>query len=431
MALLPRTVLRSAVPSRRGRSPQHPFNVKAPPFCIAPFFIAPVLAGETMKNLLMQARVVTDPIKNRLIGWHVEYYFFYVKLRDLALRDDLTQMLLDPNKDVTGFDAPTAVQRQYHPAGVGMINYVEMCEKRVVEEFFRDEADGADDYTVTDAGSQVWRTCQINQNNPFDSAFAAAAEVAQDPTITVGVDDKIGASEIDFVMRQWELLRQHNLTQMSYEDYLGTFGVRPKAEELHRPELVRYLKEWSYPTNTVDPLTGIPTSAVSWSIAERADKDRFFREPGFLCGYTVTRPKVYIRNQTGTFTAGMNSVLSWLPALMQSDPQARRKLFGDNIGPFQAGSDTAGYWVDMGDLFTYGEQFVNHSLAGTAANMLPIPAANLANKRYPTTFSWIQELFAGTTPVSMVEQDGIVSLTILGTLKDESPRGGANLAPAQ
>ena len=51
---------------RRPRRPSHPFQVRHEPFQIQPFFIAPVLPGETMKNLLLQSRAVTLPLKNPL-----------------------------------------------------------------------------------------------------------------------------------------------------------------------------------------------------------------------------------------------------------------------------------------------------------------------------------------------------------------------------
>ena len=63
---------------RRLRRPVHRFNVKAKPYEICPTVFAPVLPGETMTNLLLQSRAVSDPIKEPLIGWHYEHYFFYV-----------------------------------------------------------------------------------------------------------------------------------------------------------------------------------------------------------------------------------------------------------------------------------------------------------------------------------------------------------------
>ena len=85
-----------------------------------------------------------------------------------------------------------------------------------------------------------------------------------------------------------------SMTPPTFEDYLKTFGVKaPPAirEEKHIPELIRYVREWNYPANTVGS-DGSMNSQVVWSIAERADKDRFFAEPGFVFGVTTTRAKV-------------------------------------------------------------------------------------------------------------------------------------------
>jgi len=40
------------------------------------------VARRNVENLLIQSRVVTDPLQNSLIGWWQEYYIFYVKHRD-------------------------------------------------------------------------------------------------------------------------------------------------------------------------------------------------------------------------------------------------------------------------------------------------------------------------------------------------------------
>jgi len=87
--------------ARKMRSPSHQFNLAWRPWQIQPFMVAPVLPGETMKSMLLQARAVTDPIANGLIGWWLEHYVFYVKLRDLYARDKLTEMLLKPEADLS------------------------------------------------------------------------------------------------------------------------------------------------------------------------------------------------------------------------------------------------------------------------------------------------------------------------------------------
>lgn len=413
--------------ARRIRSPQHTFNLRAPPFAIQPFFIAPVLPGETMKSLRFQARSVTDPIKNRLIGWWSEWYFFYVKLRDLDIRGNIQQMLLDPNFDWTTIDEPTADVKLYHPPGVGMVNYVKLCQDVCVRHFFRDERDTETQYIMVD-NTIPWPVAQINGNNTFDSMEAFVEDTPNaNAGIVVGGDDTVLASEIDAVMRRWFLLRNNQLTEMSYEQYLATFGVRMQGEEAHVPELLRYIREWSYPTNTVEPTTGVPTSAVAWTVQATADKDRMFREPGFLFGLACHRPKVYLRNQKGNFSAALNRVQDWLPAMMRADPLSRRKQLAQGVGPFSVGSDATGYVYDVADLFMYGDQMVNADLTATTLNLVPLPQPDLVNKRYVTDIAWVKELFAGTTPPARVEMDGIVSLSIASSLRDESPRGGTIL----
>ena len=124
---------------RVNRNPEHSFFIKAMPWAIQPTMIAPVLPGETLKNALLQARVVTDPIKSPLIGWHNEHYVFYVKLRDLDMRDDLTEMLLTPGKDMSAHIAAAAHPRYYERKGA--MRFVKACLDRVVDEYFRDEGD--------------------------------------------------------------------------------------------------------------------------------------------------------------------------------------------------------------------------------------------------------------------------------------------------
>ena len=130
---------------RRLRTPTHTFQVRHIPFGIQPFFIAPVLAGETMKNLLFQSRAVSDPIRNPLVGWWLEYYFFYVKLTDLDARDTIMNALIDPTNSMSSLNEAANI-RYYHAAGGP--NWTKLCLKRVVEEYFRDEGDAWDIFKV-------------------------------------------------------------------------------------------------------------------------------------------------------------------------------------------------------------------------------------------------------------------------------------------
>ena len=89
--------LNSAPPTERvNRYPKHTFRVNSLPFTAQPFFLARVLPGETLNNLFFESRVITDPIKNSIIGWKKEYFFYYVKISDLGI-PEFKEMFVDPN----------------------------------------------------------------------------------------------------------------------------------------------------------------------------------------------------------------------------------------------------------------------------------------------------------------------------------------------
>lgn len=398
---------------RTNRRPQHTFQLRHQPWQIQPFMIAPVLPGETMKSLLVQARVVTDPIVNPLIGWWFEQYFFYVKHRDLTDRDKFQEMVLDPSWDAAtqGFGASSDWQTYYF-GGSGFINWTEACLERVTDEFFRNEGEAWDGYLID--GMPI---ASISRQDWADSAVNAADVTSVDVDVDANADSTIMASEVEAAMQQWQLLRDSGLTQMSYEDYLQSYGVRPTTTEIHKPELVRYLREWTYPTNTVDPSDGTPSSAASWSIADRADKDRFFKEPGFLFGVAVVRPKVYLSSQIGSAVGAMNDVWSWLPSMLTNDPRASMKHFEIGTGPLPGNADANGYWFDVRDLLMYGDQFVNFDVAASDAGMVALPTTAL-QKRYPTE-AMAKALFVDSAGTKfLVRSDGVVSLTIATQQKD-------------
>lgn len=418
---------------RKMRYPTHPFQISHLPFHIVPFHIAPVLPGETLKNAMFQVRAVTDPIKHPLIGWWLEHYFFYVKLADLYEREEFREMVINPawsKSDVTTAQGGTSLNvATYYSGGTNMIDYVKLCQRVCVDHFFRDEDETYADHSFADTASRTHPLAQIVGNSVFDSVHitddATAVDVA---LVDAATSDVLYASELDEGMRLWQMQRMYGLTEMSYEDWIATFGVRVPQAETHKPELLRYSRMWQYPSNTVNPETGAPTSAVSWTIQERIDKPRVFREPGFIFGLTVARPKVYIRAQEGTFTSLLNDFKSWVPAIFAGDPMFSYKQVDTAAGPLKTiQTDANGYIVDLKDLFLYGEQFTNESLAATNKGMMDMVSADLTNVRYPIALADIDELFS-TTGVNNVRQDGVVNLQIasaaMNPIIDTSPRGG-------
>lgn len=384
------------------RRPQHTHNIRAKPFVLQPFMIAPVLPGETMKNLLLQARIVTDPVKDPLIGWWIEYYYFYVKHRDLKA-PLLEQMMLDPATDVATLKASVASLSYFTYQGA--MNWSAFCLDRVTKEYFRDEGQLTTDFMWS--GQPI---AAVNGNGWYDSVHEAEDLPGGG---VVSDDDPVAA--VDKALETYEYLLAQRLINMSYEDFLRSYGVRSSRVQLNRPELIRYVRDWQYPSNTVNPVDGTVASAVSWSVTERADKDRFFTEPGFVFGVTVARPKVYLGGQTGSAVGAMDSGLSWLPAIMREEVYTSLKQQADGTGPWALDAGTEGYWFDIRDLLVYGDQFVNHSLAAFDSAMSTLPAKDRAN--YPTE-SDVDAMFSGSG--KLVRQDGITTLNILGTQTDHT-----------
>jgi len=409
---------------RKTRRPQHTFYGTCKPYTIQPIVLAPVLPGETLKSAQLQARVVTDPIANPVMGWWQEYYFFYVKHRDLDDRVELEQMMLNPEWTKDNIDDPTADNSHYFASGG--INWSVKCLKRVVEEYFRNEGEAWDNVTID--GMPV---AAINNTTILQSA--ELADNVDDPSVVnEGGSAVHQASELDAAFRQWEYMRLNELTQMSYEDFLRTYGVRTSRIEQHRPELIRYIRVWQYPSSVIQPSDGLPSAAVSWAIQEKIDKDRFFTEPGFIFGVSVTRAKVYMA-QHGYAAAYLDRAFDWMPAVLREDVYSSLKKYANGSGPARQVTDTDGYWVDMRDLFVHGDQFLFNATVqamptifngeGWGSNQVALPSAGL-NVEYPSDAD-VKNLFqyangSGPNIRWNVKQDGVLSLNILGTQQDHT-----------
>lgn len=407
---------------RAFRRPQHTFNLKAKPYEIVPFMIAPVLPGETLVNALFQSRVVSDPIQNSLIGWHKEYYWFYIPhqaLDDWDTTGLLKSMMLGTT-DVSTLKA-AANDVPYYTFKAGM-DFVKKCTEAVVAEYFRDE-----DEAVNVASIENYYAAQIDQEGWHHSLKKESG--GTDDAELPGIDEQ---EELDIlpgfstIYAQWELMRDAGMEDVTYEDVLRSYGVSiPKAEdtsaegEAFKPELIRYVRDWTYPSNTVNPADGTVASAVSWAFKERITKKRFFKRPGFVLGVTITRPKLYLGSQKGAAVGLLKDHLGWLPAVYQGLPytSVQEELDSATDGILQ--NQTEDYWLDIRDLFRFGDQFVNHAMSAAANHGLALPTAAL-DKKYPTD-AMVESLFK-TAGSEYVREDGVCALNILGRLGPDTTR---------
>lgn len=392
--------------ARVPRTPKHTFNIRHKPFQITPFMIAPVLAGETLKNMNFSSRAVTDPVVNRLCGWWLEHMFFYVKLRDLDAADEFAQLVL-ADAGTIPTDA-VAKALHYHHSG---INYVDMCLDRIVDCYFRDEGE-----TVSIAEVDNLPLAGLMHSSWVDSVYKES-ELATDVIDQTPTAD-IPYPEFEKQYAHWQFIRGMQVTEMSFEDYMGTFGIRAStADHIRKPELVRWTREWQYPTNTIAD-DGTASTAVSWSVSGRADKDRLFKEPGFVVGVTLARPKVYLGNQREAAVHTLDTALSWLPAVMKEEVYTSLKDQAAGTGPLGGLYAATPYVLDVRDIFIHGDQFVNH--AGTSVPKVSLPNDDHTDGAYPTAQNLLDFFVDAAGTKTFVEQDGVVDLNILGTQVDHT-----------
>lgn len=340
---------------RRIRSPRHSFNVSFLPWQIQPFMIAPVLPGETMSNLLLQGSARSDALLSDQLGWWFENYFFYVKHRDLKERDLVTQMHLDPATNVASLRAQN--RDSFTGTFGGGVNWTRLALERIVEEYFRDEGEGVYDFVISGEAIASMNIKNFMESAIFDSDVPQHDERL--PGEYPELPDQGIPPGMEAAYEHWQSMRAMQLTTATFEDYLKSFGVSPakelQVEEIHRPELIRYIREWVLPQVKYDTSTGSAAPQVVVNMAERADKDRFFAEPGFIVGLVVARPKMYLNSIKGSGVGMMDNAYAWLPAVLSDEPYTSLKKFAANTGPVPDAQEA--YWVDIKDLFMHGDEF--------------------------------------------------------------------------
>ena len=223
------------------------------------------------------------------------------------IRPLVSEMVLDPNADVSALYDADGNQKTYcFPGG---IDWVQFCLERITEEYFRD---GVEDWDAGILDGLPMVQIYGKGHNDWMDSLTLDADKRTDADFNLVEAGKLTPADFIDRMAHWQALRDAGLTEMDYEDFVSSYGGKTREDEdspnLHRPELLRYSRNWQYPTNIVEPTTGVPATAVAWSVAERADKDRRFNEPGFIVGLTACRPKMYIGKQLGALVGGMDNV---------------------------------------------------------------------------------------------------------------------------
>lgn len=415
------TALLSAPPTDRvGRYPKHTFRVNSKPFSIQPFFSARVLPGETLRNLYFESRVVTSPVLNAIIGWKKEYYFFYVRITDL-LNDAMKEMFVDPaNAEITTSVAAANNASLYEANGG--VQWTRLAMRRCVETYFRDQ-DEAWNIAVDAEGLPI---AQIRENTFMDSL--TDKDLMPEGAAIAGATDM---ADLERLMEAFEQLRALGIANMTYEDWLRSQGIAIPNKDENKPELLARFSEYQYPSNTIEPTTGAPSSAVSWVFKNGERSPKFFKEPGFLIGLSVTRPKIYFGGLSGSAHGFAKRAWDWMPNYLREMPETSLKYFALDTGPVGVrATDADAYFLDMRDELIYGDQFQNISVFNNAPSnvpadhILPLPDTSL-NWRYPTA-AMCMSLFTDTV-TGRIKHDGYVSLSVKGHEVDFTARNASNI----
>lgn len=400
--------------TRVGRYPTHSFNLRSTPFVAQPFYFAPVMVGETLENLYMESRVVSMPILNPIIGWKQTYMFFYVRMTDL-LNDAIRDMFIDPlNVDLMATLGIAANDQQYYTAKGG-IDYAKRCTQAVINHHFRDEGEVASDFQTADQRYIV----QFKQNSFLDS-LTDKDEMPEGGLISSATD----AGDLERLMMAFDQLRALGIANGTYEDFIRSYGISVPDKDEQKPEMLGAFSEWTYPSNTIDPSNGTPRSAVSFVFKGGKRDRKRFKEPGFIIGLSVCRPKVYFSGLAGNATSFLTRAWDWSPNYLWSYPEATLKRFAGDTGPL--GDRTSApddYFLDMRDIFMHGDQWQNHTpfnvvpADNAAEHMIALPNGATFNWKYPSE-AQCKMFFVDAANGAYLRHDGVVSTSIDGTMVD-------------
>lgn len=421
----PRIVETPALRDRSMRRPKHHWAVRSRPYRLTPICIAPMMAGDTLKTMTYQGRAITDPLHNRLVGWHLEYYWFFVKIIDMRDGQAIIADLIDETQPPISADS--AVSDRYFAYGT---DYLTRAMELIVPHYFRDFGEVSMPETLAnmvpiEGGLPI---VEVKENLWWQNYTANAAMPA----------DEVDAEDFENLWSKWQVLSRNRLTTATYEEFLRQQGVVPPANlrepdwDLKIPELVRHYRDWQFPVATIVPDSGAASSAVSWVIGDRAQRARRFTEPGFLIGLVVTRPKTYLPTVVGSsgtatsiFQAGyasgaLNTAKSWVPPVYTNEPGESLRKFTELTGPLgQADLDPSeDYWIDHRDLYLNGDQFVLNPEPGSVMPRRAVGADGTSwnMHRYPTE-AGISALFVGEAPAGLVSHEGVATLHVAGRVR--------------
>lgn len=405
------------------RKPSFPFNLKFKPWQFQPCFMAPILPGETIMQQTVQCQLWSDPLAAVLknTGWTFEYYSFYTKFSDLpgweiatdGIGKDLVDMIVSDESIAAHQDADGNPWTYCPPGGV---DFLLEQTKRILEVFFRFGGQ-AWDVRTTD-GVPLVPAFPSTRRDVWDKLTLANAYADRRQGLDFDASGTITVDDIALAYKQYGAQFDGTVMDMDFDDWSRVAGGKAPLgaqnvdrEDKHLPEAVAHFRKWLYPTNSVEPSTGVPAVAVGTRESQTSKQMIACPTWGWLTGYIVMRPKVYYKNVEGMVAAMMQDRDNWFPPQLDARLYQPHLLIDDDTGPLKAtmGAGNVDYWVSLCDLLRNGEQFLNYAPLAASTAVVTLPEAD-GDRHYPTDTD-VMAVFSDTTN-GRIRCDGVVDVSI-------------------
>lgn len=393
--------------TRMQRKPVFPMAGTMKPYGLYPLMIHPVLPGETLQSFSTKLSLVSMPVANPLLGSWLETWTCYVKFTDLDR--ELGDMFVSDSYSTTGWTQSGANFRYFTDAG--QIAWVQKCVERIHSAYFIHDNETA---RTIDQVPQI----KLNNRSWYQNMIFEGADSAVPTT---------DASDLYEDIQGWMMLQQMNMTELTYEKYLETYGARPARASEGDPEILRFSRSWTRPVNVVEPSTGVPASAWVWNDEVKGEKPKRFNEPGFIIQLAAVRPKMYQRYLGYSMVGNLWGFSDWFPSYTLDDPTASVKKINTANEVFGALHRTDAGDVDLlydhKDLLNHGEQFVNVNNTTTPYDLYLSTGLRAQDASEPEDLRGeycnvadVDAMFPGTDKV--LYYDGITMMNISGHVTD-------------
>ena len=275
---------------RHLRKPRYPFTNAGFFGMLTPIARAPVLPGETLKEISLRLTGQSVPIGYPLVGAYVDVHYWYVPFR-----------LLDadfPEEIVAGTWNPSA---QFAAAnGKKSVYFTTTSGNSMLHDAVHHL--GNLFYNPLTASDMSASTDLVAMRADMIAEMFSSEEVEGGPDVSIDVSGGTLSMEELFDSRR-EYLTNLKRAQLddSYLTHLAQAGVDMKEGFISEPEFLWSQRKWIMPSKAVDQSTGNTVQSYFVSMEGKRQTRKYFPEHGLIVGLALIRPSFFDTAKKGTF----------------------------------------------------------------------------------------------------------------------------------